>query len=139
MSVDLSALQDAAGALLAAAIDASPATALADVTAVLGATDPDADYPYLMVGEDIATDASTQCVDGSSVVMSIHNWTKEAGFTQSKKIDAAVNDLFDDNKFAVPGHLIISCFYRTSRFIRDPARGIRHGITEFDVDIEVSV
>ena len=128
MSVDTSALQDAVGQLLA--------DNLPDVKAVLGATDPEADYPYQTIGEHDGTDASTQCVDGASIVFPIHTYTKENGFSQVKAIDAAVIDLLDDNQFTVPGHRIVSCFYRGSRFMRDPQRGIRHGITEFDIEIE---
>jgi len=136
MSVDQSAVQDGLGAAIETAAGASPATELANLTRVMGATDRDATYPYVTIGECEVNAGGTDCADTATLIFPMHIWTKEKGFTQCKKIDAALIDLFDDTPFAVTGHTVTGCFHRRSRFMRDPQRGIRHGITELLIQVE---
>lgn len=137
MAVDFQALTDAVGAVITAGAGASPSTELANLTAVFDATEDPQEFPYLVIGEHDALDASTQCVDGLSVNFPIHIFTREKGFSQCKAIEKALVDLFDNNEFSVSGHKVISCFHNRSRFIRDPDRNVRHGIVELSIDIEV--
>ena len=138
MSVDLSAVDDGLGNAIAAAAGGSPATALAALTRVMAATDrdPSTDYPYLTIGAYDVQENGTGCADAVTAIIPIHIWTREAGFKQCKQINAALFALLDDAPFAVAGHRITGCFYRGSRFMRDPQRGIRHGIAEFIVHVD---
>ena len=140
MAVDQSAVQDGLGGAISGGQAASPATALANLTRVMGATDRDqsSDYPYCTIGEcEVNEDGGgAGCMDAVTILIPIHTWTKEQGFTQVKQIDAALIELLDENEFTITGHLNKGCFYRTSRFMRDVAKGIRHGITEFIIHVE---
>lgn len=137
--MNLSELQDAIGGLLEG--DAGVTAVLGSHDArILGGPDPDAVFPYLTIGEDQARDTSVQFLTANDVFLTVHVWTKEDGFASCKAIAGAVADLLDDEDgFAVSASVrCCACFHRSSRFMRDPRAGVRHGVIEFEAQIETA-
>lgn len=133
--VDLSALQDAVGQLIAAAAGASPSIGLDTVTAVMAARDREADYPYIVFGPEEVFDQATECGDAVRVFLPLDVWTKEQGRTRCKAICDGLRGLFNGNLFAVPDHAVSLCWHRRTLIFDDPELGVRHGRVEFDIDI----
>lgn len=136
-SIDLSALQDAIGVMLGS--DATLTTLLGNRDGrIQGAASPQVALPYISIGESDVLDQGVQGLAAKRVRFQCHIWTDERGFTASKKIEAAIVALLDDNAFAVTGHRVVSCFHQRSDFMRDPAEGVRHGVCEFDIELEAA-
>lgn len=136
-SIDLSALQNAVGTLLAA--DADLTTLLGDrVGRIQGAASPTVDLPYVSIGESDVFDTSVQNLSAKRVRFRAKIWTNERGFDLNKKIEARIVTVLDENEFAVAGHRIVSCFHERSDFMRDPEDGVRQGVVDFDIEIEPS-
>lgn len=135
--MNLAILQDFAGNLLAG--DQGVTDALGSHAGrVQGGTTPNGPYPYLAIGEDEMNDASVQFLEAGTVRMKVHVWTKEEGFSACKAIEAALRKaLTADGAFdAIVGLRVVSCDFWTNRFFKDPKHGIRHGVSEYDVEIE---
>lgn len=136
-AIDLSALQNAVGNMLAD--DAALTTLLGDRNGrIQGAASPTVDLPYVSIGESDSIDQSVQSLSAKRVRFQAHIWTNERGFDLNKKIEARIVELLDENEFTVAGHRIVSCFHARSDFMRDPEDGVRHGVSDFDIDIEPS-
>ncbi|MEL7111162.1 MAG: DUF3168 domain-containing protein [Pseudomonadota bacterium] len=135
--IDLSALQDAIGILLAE--DSELTTLLGNKNGrIQGAGSAEVDFPYVSIGESDVTDTSVQGLAAKRVRFQCHTWTNERGFHSNKKIDARIVAILDGNAFDVTDHRVVSCFHERSEFMRDPEDGIRHGISEFDIEIEAA-
>lgn len=133
--IDLSELQNSVGQLLGGD---------ADLTALLGARNgriqgaasPKVELPYVSIGESDIGDTSVQGLAAKRVRFMCHVWTNERGFTQNKQIEAAIVAALDDTVWNVPNLRVVSCFHERSDFMRDPMEGVRHGVVEFDIEVE---
>jgi hypothetical protein len=137
--INLSAIQDAVGAILEA--DADVTAALGSHNArILGGPDPSAVFPYLTIGEDDAKDVSVQFLEAKSIRLIVHVWTKEDGFASCKEIGAAViSALETEDGFDLPAGLrCVLCYPEGERYMRDPRNGIRHGVIELTTEIEAT-
>lgn len=133
--IDLSELQNSVGQLLGG--DAELTTLLGSRNGrIQGAASPKVDLPYVSIGESDIGDTSVQGLAAKRVRFMCHVWTNERGFTQNKQIEAAIVAALDDNVWVVPNLRVVSCFHERSDFMRDPMEGVRHGVVEFDIEVE---
>ena len=127
--IKLDLLQDAIGEILAG---------LDGLEKVLAYPDPQAPFPYALIGADEDDDEAVQFETRRKVWAPIHFYTQEPGFTQCKRITNEAIALLDGASIEVAGAHVLSCFFKQSRFMRDPEPGVAHGVAEFEIRIRAA-
>ena len=127
--IELDLLQDAVGEILAG-IEA--------LAKVLAYPDPQAPFPYALIGADEVEDEAVQFETRRKVWAPVHIYTQEPGFTQCKRITNEAIARLDGASIEVAGAGVLSCFFKQSRFMRDPEPGIAHGVAEFEIRIRAA-
>lgn len=101
-----------------------------DVPQAEDAGDPVA-FPYVTLGEDIATDWSTDTDSGADVTVTIHTWSRYYGRKETKQIQGAVYDALHRASLNIGGqHFVMIDFLQSNSFI-DADGKTRHGVQTF--------
>ena len=88
-------------------------------------------YPFITLGEETATDYSTNNLVGAETTINIHIWSRYKGSKQTKQIMDKVHDLLHDVSLTVSGVNLINLRFEYSDIMRDPDGITRHGVMRF--------
>jgi len=90
-----------------------------------------ATYPFVVLGEETATDYSTKDLDGGEITINIHIWSQYKGSKETKNIMDRIHDLLHDSDISVSGFNLINLRFEYSDIMRDPDGVTRHGVMRF--------
>jgi hypothetical protein len=126
MSAASWALQQAIYARLAAHLPL-----IAEVTGIYDAPPQDARFPYVVIGEDVVSDASAKAMTATDHRLALHLWTRGPGKQQAKQLMQAVQDALDGNPPAPAGFMLVWLRFLQSTVLTDADGLTQHGILEF--------
>jgi hypothetical protein len=76
-------------------------------------------FPMITIGEDTASDWSTDTAVGGEITAVVHVWSRRTGWAQAKSIEAAVRAVLNRSELELQGHEFIGMDWETSTPIRD--------------------
>lgn len=95
-------------------------------------------YPYVQVGESLATKDATFTADGRNVLITMHAWSRYRGSKEASSIMGRIGDLLDEYDLSVTGCVVESCEVEQSQIVRDQDGVTRHGILQLRVRVAAS-
>lgn len=97
---------------------------------------PDSAFPYVVLGDDVATDWSTVAGDGEEIDATIHVWSRYAGRMECKELLAKVKDALHERRLDVAGQQLVSLRFAFETTFLEPDGQTRHGIIRFTARLE---
>jgi hypothetical protein len=134
MSAASWALQQAVFATLCA--DGGVTDVVGDPARVFDAPQRDAEFPYVVIGDDTETDWSTATDTGSAHAFAVHVWSRAGGRKEAKIVAGAVKDALDGAELSVTGHALIDIRYLSTEFFREPDGETTHAVLRFRAALE---
>lgn len=92
-------------------------------------------YPWVQIGETVATKDAVFERDGRNVLQRLHVWSQYAGSKECADIMARIGDLLDEYELAVSGGTVESCEVEQTQILRDPDGITRHGVIDLRVRV----
>lgn len=96
----------------------------------------DALFPYVVVGEDVHIDISTDTELIDQVSITIHTWSRHAGKGETKAIQGLIYDSLNRANLVYSGYKFINITRVDSQAPMDSDGFTRHGIQTFNLLIE---
>ena len=95
-------------------------------------------FPYLGIGETQATPDDAGCIDGATVYVTLHIWSRAVGAVECRQISdsilAAVRDWVPD--LSADGFVVADLSCTSARVMGDPDGLTTHGILSFEAQTE---
>lgn len=88
-------------------------------------------FPLITMGEDTATDFSTDTASGAAITVTIHIWSRQPGWKEAKQIEGAVYDVLHRAELELDNHEFIGIDFENSEHIRDPDGKTLHIAMDF--------
>lgn len=89
--------------------------------------------PYITIGQDVATDASTIGHLGQEVVVELHTWTQLQGRKLSKAIMNRIDELLHHQEMTLTDFYVTAVRRQTEESLEDPDHVTYHGVQRFRV------
>ena len=90
-------------------------------------------FPYVVLGEDLETPWDVFGRDGAECLVTLHIYSREPGFKQSKQILAEMVRALGDSPLSVDGFDLVHCWYNGSDSFREPDMKTRRIAVRFRV------
>lgn len=99
------------------------------------ATATDSGFPFVTIGDDIFNEGSTDTELGFFSTLTIHIWSRYAGFLETKQIQAEIYALLNRQSIALQNndYGIAGITFDSSNTVLDPDGLTRHGISRFQL------
>ena len=97
--------------------------------------DPDARFPFVVIGDDDVNEDDTDTSRGFLVEVEIHAWSRKRGRKEIKEIQGLVYEALHRQTLNVAGYHFVDCFFDESETKLDPDGKTRHGISIFRISI----
>lgn len=107
---------------------------LSSVVKVYDSVPEGAKLPYVVIGEDIATDWGTKLKDGQNVSVTLHIWSDYNGMAEAKEMASTVLEALTSEPLEVQGFDFVLCRLELLQFMVDP-EGYRHGVVRLSCKI----
>lgn len=135
MSFSLNPVQQAVYDVLNGAI---AGVAVYDDVPDLPAKLPDTDFPYIHIGEDLASAWDTDDTVGNSVTLTLYVWSRSSGKKQVKQIMCQIYTLLNRQyaTFSAPGVRFVDCLFEFAQVLDMDDGKTRQGICRYRVTIE---
>ena len=91
----------------------------------------DGTFPYVTLGESVATDWDESDVTASDHVVTLHVWTRAGGTEETREIIGAVHNALNDAPLELPDRSNVSLRHEFSEARRDPVNEAYHGIIRY--------
>lgn len=88
-------------------------------------------FPYVVIGDDTATDFSGDAYLGTNATLTVHVWSQQSGRTETKAIQQQIDDALNRHKLAVDGLTVITLDREYIETTLDPDGRTRHGVQRF--------
>nr|WP_260440079.1 DUF3168 domain-containing protein [Cohnella lubricantis] len=112
------------------------AALMAKVKGVFDAVPNDQAFPYVTIGDVTSVPNRTFDRFGEECTITLHIWSRYAGFKESAEILDHLNRILADTVFPVPGWEVEGCYYDFSETIRDPDGVTRHVPVRYRVKLQ---
>lgn len=90
-------------------------------------------FPYVVVGEDTASEFDTDDVDGQEHTVVLHVFDRREGRKRAKQVIGALYDALHNATLSVTGHDAIFCFFEFSGAVPDPEPLVQHQVIRFRI------
>lgn len=90
--------------------------------------EPDVDFPYVTVGDDLITNSDADTHFGIDATLTIHVWARSEGRKQCKLIQGAVRESLKRAQLIVPGWRVDTTNFLQSQTFTDSDGQTRHGV-----------
>ena len=97
---------------------------------------PNANWPYVVVGDTTAAPWDTDDRTGASMTVTLHIWSRYAGMSEAKSIAGQIYDRLHRHALAVTGMHTVDCLYEFSTFMRDSDGETRHGVVRYRLTMQ---
>ena len=91
----------------------------------------DAAYPYVTLGESVATDWDAPDGTASDHVVTLHVWSRAGGTDETRAIIGAVRNALNDAPLELPDRSNVSLRHEFSEARRDPVNEAYHGFIRY--------
>ncbi|MBP2303423.1 DUF3168 domain-containing protein [Azospirillum picis] len=88
-------------------------------------------FPYVAIGEDVATPGPLVDVDSEEIDATIHVWSRYAGRKEAKEMMAAIKAALHDQSLAVAGQELALLRFAFEALFVEPDGLTRHGVIRF--------
>lgn len=114
------------------------ATAIYDDVPSLPEGMPDADFPYIVIGDTAISEWDTDDVLGASVIATIHVWSRYRGLKETKLIMSQIDTALHRASVIMiaAGYRFVDCLHESSSVFTDPDGITRHGICRYHITVE---
>lgn len=85
-------------------------------------------YPRVTLGADQVIIDRADCYAGEDLNFDIHVWSQAVGYSQAKRICAAIQEALDEAELSLPGFRLIDLVVESLQFMRDPDGRTSHGV-----------
>lgn len=104
-----------------------------DVPQELTATD--SGFPFVTIGDDTFNEGSTDTEGGFFATLTLHIWSRYAGFLETKQIQADIYALLNRQSISLQNndYGIAGITFDSSNTVLDPDGLTRHGISRFQL------
>ncbi len=120
------ALQQAIYARLAAHLPL-----IAEISGIYDAPPQDARFPYVVIGEDVVSDASAKAMVATDHRLVLHLWSRGPGKQQVKQLMQLVQDALVVVSPAPAGFMLVWLQFLQSTVLTDADGLTQHGVLEF--------
>ena len=107
------------------------ATLTGMITGVYDHVDQGTAYPYVVIGEDGASEWDTDTEQGAESILTIHSWSREKGRMQTKDIQQAIYEVLHRAELTIMDAIFYSIFWEFSDSFLEPDGETRHGVMRF--------
>jgi hypothetical protein len=106
-----------------------------------GATAKDSGFPFVTVGDDTFNEGSTDTEGGFFTTITMHIWSRYAGFLETKQIQAEIYALLNRQSITLPNndYGIAGITFDFSNAVLDPDGLTRHGISRFELYVAETI
>jgi len=94
------------------------------------------EFPYVVIGEDVHTDTSTDLELSNLVSITVHTWSRYTGRSQTKQIQGLIYDTLNRADILDANYKFINIHQVSSESRLDSDGFTRHGIQTFNLMIE---
>lgn len=91
----------------------------------------DSPFPYVVIGEDLASEHDTDTEQGYETVLTFHIWSRYRGKLEVKRIDKEIYNILHRADLTIVGQYTINLMWESSEIILDSDGLTYHGITEY--------
>ncbi len=91
------------------------------------------EFPYVVIGDDVATSWSDNNQNGWNILTAIHTWSRHLGRKETKQIQQLIFDSLNRQVLNVAGYKFVDCQYVDEDSFPDKDEKTRHGIMHFRV------
>lgn len=97
--------------------------------------DEKANRPYVVIGEDpfFTVPDNSHGSFGWNTTLTLGTWTEQRGFKLGHEIQGRLIELFDHQRFPIPGFHLVEIRHQLHRLARDPNPRLRHTQTRFTI------
>lgn len=92
-----------------------------------------AEYPYIVIGDDTTSDNGTKDLGGMTATVTMHIWSQYRGRKEVKQIMERLHVLLHNQDISVEGADLINCRQEFTSTVLDADGITRHGIMRFRV------
>lgn len=85
-------------------------------------------YPYVTIGEAVATPRNSQDRYGRRAAETFHIWSDHLGYSKITQIADRIVQLLDHQPLTVTGHDTVLANFEFFQTLQDPDPDIRHGV-----------
>lgn len=87
-------------------------------------------FPYVVIGEASATpgEIASKTEAGLAQTLTLHVWSRDRGFGETKRILAALAATLEDAPLGVAGHALVALRFEFAATFLDPDGLTRHGV-----------
>lgn len=97
---------------------------------------PSQNFPYVVIGDDTTAPWDTDETLGKEVNITLHIWSRAAGFKETKLIMGNIYDTLNRGSLSKAGYNVVDCLCEFTETVRDPDGETRHGIMRFKLTIQ---
>lgn len=91
----------------------------------------DAAFPFIVVGDAMATEWGAADLDGEQHALSVHVWSRYHGRMELKQIMGEIKSALDQVPLALTGHHLVDLRFVFADEFPDPDGISRHGLVRF--------
>jgi hypothetical protein len=93
-------------------------------------------YPYVVIGDDVFTDRSTDTGLGRRVAVVVHTWSEYRGKKEIKEMQGAIEDALERAILTIQGYNFVTIDLESAETFVDSDGRRRHGVQTFSCLIE---
>jgi len=97
---------------------------------------PDNEFPYVTIGEDVHTTIDTDTELMNSVSITVHVWSRFDGRSEAKKIQGLIYNALHRANLTYTGFKFVTITQTQSQTMMDADGHTRHGVQTFNLMIE---
>jgi hypothetical protein len=97
---------------------------------------PQANFPYVVIGDDTFAPWDTDDQLGGEMTVTLHIWSRAGGMREAKTIAGQMYSLLHRARLSVMGYHLIDCLCEFSEFMRDPDGETRHVVVRYRIKVQ---
>lgn len=95
-----------------------------------------ANYPYVVIGEDTTVEWDTDTETGFEVVTTIHVWSRYSGLKETKQIQKLIYNILNRTELIIPDYCTLALDFVGADSFLDTDGLTRHGVQTFRTFLE---
>lgn len=132
----MSAFENTVQQIVFDALDGAVSCTVYDDVPFLPEGQPDDRFPYIVIGNDTVRAWDTDDTKGANATVTIHVWSRAAGFKECKTIMGEVYDLLNRGMLSKSGYQIVDSLFEFSETMLDSDGETRHGVARYRITIQ---
>lgn len=97
-----------------------------------------ANFPYVVIGEDTHVPFDTDDSTGCEATITIHVWSRYRGKKEAKQIQGLIYEALNREPLILEDHSLVTIEFEYSDVLLDPDGITRHGVQRFRAIVERS-